>query len=165
MCPPTPSGPRHYPVGQAYSTPDDEQHSREQWPLPEADGELGRRWTRPDIQAAVTVVGRRDVEHDIRGRPIDLYEAILIGANFTDADLRQATLRRADLAYTQLSAAILAHTDLREATLHQARDLDRADLTGATWSEHKPAPEGWKRDSSSGRLVKARTDSGPTEAN
>ena len=85
------------------------EYSREQWPPPDR-GER-ERWTRPDVQAAVTVVGRRDVERDTQR--IDLYGAIHISA------------------------------DLRGVTLEHARLLN-ADLTGAMWSEDKPAPEGWK---------------------
>jgi hypothetical protein len=40
------------------------EHSREQWPPPDHQGQT-RRWTRRDAQAAVTVVGRRDAKHDI----------------------------------------------------------------------------------------------------
>jgi hypothetical protein len=47
------------------------EHSREQWPPPDRQGQT-RRWTRRDVQAAVTVVGRRDAKHDIPDRPLDL---------------------------------------------------------------------------------------------
>jgi hypothetical protein len=47
------------------------EHSREQGPLSGPSGRDQARSARPDVQAAVTVVGRRDPERDIR--PIDPY--------------------------------------------------------------------------------------------
>ena len=142
------------------------QHSGEQWP----EGGVSHGWTRPDVQAAVTVVGRRNAEHDLSGRPVDLYGANFFNATLVGANLRHATLRRANLSRTHLSGAILADAILRDADLREARDLDQADLdqadlTGARWSEGVPVPEGWELDTGSGRLVKARTDSGAVEAN
>jgi hypothetical protein len=56
-------------------------HSREQWPLPAPSGAaVSERVTRPDAQAALTVIGRRDATHD-RQR-IDL-----TGANLTRAKM------------------------------------------------------------------------------
>jgi len=46
------------------------------------------RSTRPDVQAALTVVGRRDPDRDIQ--PIDLARANLNGATLTGADLTDA---------------------------------------------------------------------------
>src|SRR5215813_6013516 len=40
------------------------EHSREQWPRAEPGAEPPRRATRPDVQAAVTVIGRRNRQHD-----------------------------------------------------------------------------------------------------
>ena len=78
------------------------EHSREPW---------ARVW--PDVQAAVTVIGRRTQERDIR--PIDL-----IGASLAFADLRGAFLR----------GAFLSGANLIRANLHGA-DLPRANLSGA----------------------------------
>lgn len=105
------------------------------------NGPGGERWTWPDIQAAVTVVGRRDVEHDVER--IDLYGAILIRADLRGADPRDATFRGANLTRADLGNARLVGADLRDVTLDHARLLN-ADLTGAMWSEDKPPPEGWK---------------------
>ncbi len=144
------------------------EYSHEQWPPPEQQEE--NRWTRPDIQAAVTVIGRRDVKRDTRA--IDLYRAVLINASLNDADLRSAKLRRANLTGAYLYDTILVDADLRDATLDGAR-LDRddptrpgrhADLTGAMWSADRPAPQGWKLNTGSNRLERraARaSDSGP----
>jgi type II secretory pathway component PulM len=41
------------------------EHSREQWPVPVSDDDLvPKRTTRPDIQAALIVIGRRDATND-----------------------------------------------------------------------------------------------------
>ena len=40
------------------------EHSREPWPPPDPGGQEQGRSTRPDVQAAVTVVGRRDPDRD-----------------------------------------------------------------------------------------------------
>ncbi len=132
------------------------EYSHERWPPPERREE--GQWTRPDIQAAVTVIGRRDVTRDTR--TIDLYHATLINASLNSANLRNAKLRRADLRGAYLYDTILAGADLRDATLDGVRlDRDdptrpsrRADLTGAMWSPDRPIPEGWKLDTSSNRL-------------
>ena len=119
------------------------EHSREQWPPPDHPASQEQeRSSRPDVQAAVTVVGRRDVERDIRR--IDLARATL-----TRANLRGANLARADLTSANLSRA----------------NFTRADLYGARWPADTPVPEGWKLDIGSGRLVAADPRSGPTEAN
>jgi Pentapeptide repeats (8 copies) len=126
-------------------------HSHEQWP-PLADNEPGAappaRRTRPDVQAAVTVLGRRNPRHD-RQR-INLAEVDLTDANLTDADLRGASLTNANLygasltrasvtgaglTGTGLSGASLRRADLSGASLRRAdlsgASLRRADLTGA----------------------------------
>jgi len=115
------------------------EHSREPWPLPDSGGQEGPRSPRPDVQAAVTVVGRRDAKRDIS--PIDLTGADLIGANFTRADLGGANLSGADLTSAtligtnlggaNLAGAILTRADLTRADLNRA-DLGGADLDGAT---------------------------------
>jgi hypothetical protein len=62
------------------------EHSREPWPLPGPDEDSDLvELTRPDVQAAVTVVARRDAQCDFR--PIDL-----TGADLPRADLRGARL-------------------------------------------------------------------------
>jgi uncharacterized protein YjbI with pentapeptide repeats len=109
--------------------------------------------TRPDVQAAVTVIGRRDIRRD-RQR-IDLTGAVLRSANLTGANLagsllsganlirtnlRNADLSRADLSYADLTSAKLDDTNFSRANLGQANltttvsndlDLTRAILIGA----------------------------------
>lgn len=71
------------------------EHSREQWPKPpeEPGAERPERATRPDIQAALTVIGRRDTSRDIR--PIDVSGTNLTRANLTEANLTGADLTNA----------------------------------------------------------------------
>jgi hypothetical protein len=171
------------------------EHSREPWP-PHGPGKEREQWTRPDVQAAVTVIGRwdakRDIDHiDLGGA--DLTRADLTGAILAVTNLDSADLTGADLDGANLDGASLFRTILGNANLHAARlgaDLDSADLTGADltwailtdanltgadltgakltgarWPEDAPVPEGWKRNTSSGRLERATTDSGPAETN
>ena len=132
------------------------------------------RLTRPDVQAAVTVIGRRDAKRDIL--PIDLAGANLAGANLFHANLARANLARANLAGAHLLdanldrafliGATLTHANLIGANLARA-NLTKADLTGAylgdthlgasdltdvRWPEEAQIPKGWTIDKGSGRL-------------
>jgi Pentapeptide repeats (8 copies) len=153
------------------------EHSRQYWPQPEPGGQAPEPSPRPDVQAAITVVGRRRTARDLR--PVDL-----TGADLTDADLTGAVLARAVLARADLLAAKLAHADLSGADLGGARltgaNLDGADLTdadltdadladadlahaeftgaeltGALWPVDGPVPAGWERHAGSGQLITA----------
>jgi uncharacterized protein YjbI with pentapeptide repeats len=73
-----------------------------------------------DIQAALTVISRRKVEHDPKGMHIDL----------SGADLRRANLRRAHLDGADLSDAHLEDANLEGAYLNGANLFD-AVLEGA----------------------------------
>ena len=131
------------------------EYSREPWPPPARPGlaRITRRGPfrvggplrfmriRPDVHAAVTAVGRRDAERDVR--PLDLYGANLAGAQLPDADLGGALLAEADfrvafLAGARLDKAILNDADLTEATLNiaylRSANLKGADLTEADLS-------------------------------
>ena len=133
---------------------------------------------RPDIQAAMTVIARRDITRDRRRINLrsahlpqaDLPEAKLSGADLTDAtldgaDLTGADLTGADLIRAKLGGARLRGADLSGAELTWAR-IDRlTDLNDAKWPQGFAAPEGWKLDTGSGRLKLAATDAGPAEAN
>jgi uncharacterized protein YjbI with pentapeptide repeats len=130
------------------------EHSREQWPPTpsnEPGAELPERTTRPDIQAALTVIGRRDTTHD--QQPIDLTDANLTRANLTGArlsgarlsgaDLTRADLRGADLTRASLSGANLTDADLRGADLTRA-NLSHADLTRARLTPRDIAGESFE---------------------
>ena len=73
------------------------EHSREQRPPPDPGGQEQQRSTRPDVQAAVTVVGRRDRRRGIPGRCTDLTRANLTGTDLTGADLTYADLGGANV--------------------------------------------------------------------
>jgi uncharacterized protein YjbI with pentapeptide repeats len=126
------------------------EHSREHWEPPpdQVHFSPSGRMTRPDVQAAVTVIGRRTAEHD--RQPVNLHDAIvrradltfanfsgarLSGAELSGADLSRADLSRADLFVSGLVETTLTGATLTGANLLGARAgrawLDGADLTGA----------------------------------
>jgi hypothetical protein len=141
-------------------------HSPEQWPVPDVHV-VGvrppRRQMRPDIQAAITVIGRRTIRYD--SQPINLIDAHLGGAHLgganldgaalTDADLTGADLSAADLTGAHLYDAALTDADLTSAHLSGANFFG-ADLTGAIWPRDAAIPEGWQLDS--GTLTKVSTN-------
>ncbi|MGC1215190.1 MAG: pentapeptide repeat-containing protein [Micromonospora sp.] len=90
-----------------------------------------------DIQAALTVLGRRDTNRDQVGdhlglartnlKGVDLHQADLGFADLSGADLSGADLGSADLGGADLSGALLVGADLGGANLDHA-DLSDADL-------------------------------------
>lgn len=134
------------------------EHSHEQWP-PSADepgADTAGRGTRPDIQAAITVIGRRNPRRDRRALNLihanlsaadlafgnlgnaDLTNTILIGTDLVGAKLTRALLAGADIADADLTGADLTFANLANAFLTSAdltsADLTRADLTGADFT-------------------------------
>ena len=102
---------------------------------------------RSDIQAILTVLGRRETEKvdgreelgylhlgeaDLRGAV--LLEANLSGAYLFKADLSEANLREANLSRAYLFKADLSEANLGEADLSEA-DLREADLRGASFAD------------------------------
>jgi Pentapeptide repeats (8 copies) len=98
-----------------------------------------------DVQAALTVIGRRDESKDPEGQTVDLIQTALNRANLVNAslsnaylfnaDLRSADLRNADfhsasLRRACLQGSLLVGADLSNAFLVEA-DLSNALLTGA----------------------------------
>ena len=142
------------------------EHSREQWPPAEPGAEPPAQRTRPDVQAAATVIGRRTVQYD--SQPINLVRADLTRADLTRANLAGAllslvSLSGADLTGADLTGANLFGANLRAADFTDA-DLTDADLIGAIWSAVTPVPHGWQRDEL-GLLTPGRAgDSGDTAA-
>jgi len=95
-----------------------------------------------DIQAALTVLGRREVENPQKNF-LNLTETNLCGADLSSAKLRGAILKFADLSSANLIDAHLDFADLSDAKLSGAKlhsaflvrtDLNRADLSGANLS-------------------------------
>jgi hypothetical protein len=120
--------PRDHPTIMEVLTAFVRDHSREQWPPTENGAEQPDRLTRPDVQAAITVIGRRTIRHD--SQQISLAAANLTGANLASANLTGADLTFADLTGANLSGAHLSDADLSDADLTRAH-LSDADLTGA----------------------------------
>lgn len=97
-----------------------------------------------DVQAVLTVLGRRNDQFDPSGGVLDLRAADLVGADLTDASMARANLtgtrlHHATLNGVGLSGARLAACDLRNAALEQAQlqraGLHRAHLEGAYLAE------------------------------
>ncbi|WP_071189914.1 pentapeptide repeat-containing protein [Trichormus sp. NMC-1] len=95
------------------------------------------------IQAAITVIGRRDITKDPENEQIDLSYANLIGVNLSGANLAQtnlyqANLSNANLAGVNLEGAILCAANLTGANLNLANlsgaILSAANLSGANLS-------------------------------
>jgi uncharacterized protein YjbI with pentapeptide repeats len=108
--------------------------------------------TRPDVEAAMTIIGRRNARND--KLPIDISRAELIwvylpGANLERLDLYGADLPRAILRGARLANASLGHANLSDANLDGA-NLNDADLTGAKLSLHAVPPPGWAQAPSTG---------------
>jgi hypothetical protein len=92
----------------------------------------------PDVQAALTVLGRRPPSRDAASvylSRVDLRRANLNGANLSRATIRRANLSRATLVQAQLDKAQLQGSDLRLADARSAcfanASLQRAHLEGA----------------------------------
>jgi hypothetical protein len=103
------------------------EESREHWP-PSAS----RRLTRPDIQVALLVIGRRNTDYDRQPRvlSINLEGADLPGADLTGARLWDTNLTYVNLTGARLDGANLAGAHLDAVNLTGAR-LDGANLAGA----------------------------------
>ena len=109
------------------------EHSHEQWQPPDSGRREQERSMRPDVQAALTVVGRRDQRRDIQAINLagaDLTCARLTDAGISGADLRGATLTRAGISGANLRGAALTRADLTRAHL-RGTTLTRAYLTDA----------------------------------
>lgn len=92
-----------------------------------------------DIQAALTIIGRRNIEQDSPINTIDLSKtnlrgAKLIGANLIKANLFEVDLNGADLKNANLNGANLSHAKLVGANLDGAK-LIEANLIEANLSK------------------------------
>ncbi len=87
-----------------------------------------------DIQAALTVIGRRNSEKDLPNLRLDLSKTDISGALLTEANLQGATLSKANLQGAYLKDAKLQGADLTEANLQGAKlwgaELQKAKLRG-----------------------------------
>jgi hypothetical protein len=81
-----------------------------------------------DIQAILTVLGRRDPSsEDTEKQWLDLHETDLIGAELSEAHFSKVDLRWANLSHADLTGADFSEADLTGAKLKSA-DLREADL-------------------------------------
>ena len=176
--------PGHHPAVMGMLADFIRERSGQHLPPPGPGGQAPERSPRPDVQAAITALGRRRTERDLG--PVDLAGADLTGADLTGADLAGADLGGAVLARADLLAATLVRADLSGADLGGARltsanlagadltgadladadltgaglasaGLTRAELTGALWPAGGPVPAGWERHTGSGQLIAAGT--------
>lgn len=113
------------------------EHSREAWEPADYNGPLEYQPPRPDIQAATTVIARRDHRRDIRHLDLagaNLNYAKLTRINFAHANLSRAKLHDAKVSLADLTGADLTGADLTNATFIIAclsgADLTEANLTG-----------------------------------
>jgi hypothetical protein len=101
-----------------------------------AEGEQQPQKLRTDIQAALTVIGRRKTEKDPENQRLDL-----INVDIAGADLREANLQGANLIEANLQRANLIEANLQEANLWGAKlqnsFLWEANLQGADFLEAK----------------------------
>ena len=87
-----------------------------------------------DIQAILTVLGRRDCKYERENQNLSLNQIVLSGATLVEANLSAASLMFADLSKANLRKANLSRADLMFANLSKA-DLRKADLSGALLPE------------------------------
>lgn len=113
-------------------------HSRFEQLAEEPMSSRAEKRLRADLQAATTVIARRNAKNDPRDPPrrrLDLRQVDLSGgnlhrANLEYADLEGADLRHANLLFINLANAWLKGADLREAILVGA-NFEHAYLAGA----------------------------------
>ncbi len=82
-----------------------------------------------DVQAAITVLGRRTLKHDT-GPPLNLAGVHIVRAQLNGLDFSGANLAKANLTEANLIGAHLNGSFLNEADLSRAR-LEQAQLRGA----------------------------------
>ncbi len=109
---------------------------------------------RIDIQAALTVIGRRDTKQDLENQKLDLSNADIAGANLREAKLQGANFYQANLQGANLDRVNLEGANLDEANLQWAKlcnaklqkaTLRRANLGHASlnWAELQGAILNW----------------------
>jgi Pentapeptide repeats (8 copies) len=101
-------------------------------PYEQVTGNLSTK-VRVDIQAALTVIARRDANQDPENEQLDLSHTDMRGANLHGANLAQTNFYQANLAGANLREANLAGAILSAANLERA-NLYLANLEGAILS-------------------------------
>jgi uncharacterized protein YjbI with pentapeptide repeats len=89
----------------------------------------------PEVQAILTMIAQRTVEHEGQEDRIDLSDAWLPGVNLRGAQMEGARLDGANLSRANLEDSLLRGATLRGAVLEEAllrnADLRESDLTAA----------------------------------
>jgi uncharacterized protein YjbI with pentapeptide repeats len=98
--------------------------------IQESSGEIRRPRLESDLQAVLSVLGRRIGAHDKPGLVLDLSRADIHLTDLRHANLQRAYLYAADLQEANLDSADMQGADLYSADLHGATLVD-ADLEGA----------------------------------
>jgi hypothetical protein len=120
-----------------------------------------------DVQAAITVLGRRELPPDglrrldlsrVELRGVDLDHANLQGASLDSANLQEASLYGANLQHAflhgaNLQLAFLYGANLQDADLEGAKNLQDAVLVGAQADETTRWPDGWTPEMAKDRGV------------
>lgn len=93
-----------------------------------------------DIQAALTVIGRRDSTKDPQNKKLDLSNTDIRGANLREGKLQGVNLRKANLQgvnfdLANLQGAILKEVNLQGASFYNANLQEEADLRKANLQE------------------------------
>jgi hypothetical protein len=100
--------------------------------LQQSSDEIEPEILRADIQAALTVIGRREASLDPKGKIIDLSNTNLRGAILSEAKLAGANLRRTSLAEAHLERSDLRGADFRctnlTGTILVAANVEGADF-------------------------------------
>lgn len=92
--------------------------ARAPWPSTnETRGREGKRRPTLDVQAALTVLGRRDVVRDDQTLEIRLSDTDLRGASLRRGNFEKARFRRTQLEKARLEGANLRNAELRDASL------------------------------------------------
>ena len=89
----------------------------------------------PEVQAILTMIGRRTVEHETEDDLIDLRDAFLPGVNLRGAQLERVRLDGANLSRANFESALLSGASFAGATLEDTylrhADLRDCNLTAA----------------------------------
>jgi uncharacterized protein YjbI with pentapeptide repeats len=119
------------PAPSAQGGPGPDVHSKGAAPVPTDEAKPSQTLA-TDIRAAMTVIGRRRVEHDGPDLILDLRRTNLSGADLSRANLNGATLTESDLSGVRLTYAQLMNANLGNASLPGANltgaNLERASL-------------------------------------
>lgn len=107
---------------------------------------------REDVQAAMTVIGRRNIRFDPKDSRIDLRYTHLVRVRLDRANLSRVRFRGANLSRTRLGypifrGATFSGADLRQTDLRETTDLTQEQIDSAITDETTILPEGLTRPS------------------